>query len=296
MSTRYPAADPAGGAALADGTRTGAVHLTVTDRERSAAFYRDAIGLRPHRDEERASALGAGGEDLVVLHENRSAQPPGRHAGLYHFALLHPSREQLADAALRVATTRTPISGASDHGVSEAIYLPDPDGNGIELYADRRRDTWASEDGSRRIVMYTEPLDLDGLLSVAPASEPASQADDGLTMGHVHLHVADVAQALAFYRDVIGFELMASIPQAAFLSAGGYHHHLGANTWRGEGVPPAPGGAVGLRHWTLLLDGPDEPARMLERVNAAGISHEERDGGLMLGDPSGNAVLAVPAA
>src|SRR5687768_4981514 len=122
--------------------RLGAAHLTVSDLDRSVGFYQDALGLRQHRREGAVAALGTGGEDLLVLHEEPGARPAGRHAGLYHFALLFPSREELARAVQRLADTRTPISGASDHGVSEAIYLPDPDGNGIELYADRPRDAW----------------------------------------------------------------------------------------------------------------------------------------------------------
>src|SRR3954471_5795757 len=127
---------------LAPETRLGAVELTVTDLDRSVPFYEQAIGLRTHRREEGRAALGAGAEDLLVLVEDPAARPAGRHAGLYHFALLHPSREELARAAARLARTRTPIQGASDHGTHEAIYLPDPDGNGIELAADRPREQW----------------------------------------------------------------------------------------------------------------------------------------------------------
>src|SRR4051812_13573311 len=127
---------------LPETLRLGPVHLTVTDLDRSVAFYEDSMGLRLHRREDPVAAMGAGEEDLLFLHEEPGARPAGRHAGLYHYALLHPSREELARAAARLVSTKTPISGASDHGISEAIYLPDPDGNGIELAADRGRDRW----------------------------------------------------------------------------------------------------------------------------------------------------------
>ena len=142
--------------------RLGAAHLTVTDLDRSVGFYQDALGLRQHRREDGVAALGAGGEDLLVLHEDPRARPAGRHAGLYHFALLFPTREELARAVQRLALTRTPISGASDHGVSEAIYLPDPDGNGLELAADRPREAWPADWGDLR----PEPLDMPGLIGL----------------------------------------------------------------------------------------------------------------------------------
>jgi catechol 2,3-dioxygenase len=250
--------------------RLGAVHLTVSDLDRSVAFYQDALGLRQQRREDPVAALGAGGEELVVLHEEPGARPAGRHAGLYHYALLFPSREELARAVGRLAATRTPLDGASDHGVSEAIYLSDPDGNGIELYADRPREAWPPAPPGERIGMYTRALDLDDLLTTTAGEQPVRHAGDGLRMGHVHLHVGDLEAARAFYVDVLGFEVMASLPSALFLAAGGYHHHLGANTWRGEGVGPAPAGTVGLREWTLVLE-PDALAAIRARLSAAGL-------------------------
>ncbi len=222
--------------------RLGAVHLTVSDLDRSVAFYEEAIGLRPHGREGAVASMGAGGEDLVVLHEEAGARRAGRHAGLYHYALLFPSREELARAALRLAATKTPIQGASDHGTHEAIYLPDPDGNGIELAADRPRELWP------RPLEYTggpHPLDLDGLLAAVAGEEPRREAGPGLAVGHVHLHVGELERGVGFYRDVLGFELMTFMPgAAAFVSAGGYHHHLAFNIWRGYGVPPGRTGWV----------------------------------------------------
>src|SRR5215208_2293540 len=170
---------PAGAAtapALPAALRLGAVHLTVTDLDRSVGFYRDAIGLRLYSREGAGAAMGAGGEHLLVLHEAPLARPAGRHAGLYHFALLHPCREELARALVRLANTRTRIEGASDHGISEAIYLPDPDGNGIELAADRPRAAWPEGWDGR-----PEPLDLHALLGVVAGEEPR-RADPGLVV------------------------------------------------------------------------------------------------------------------
>lgn len=248
--------------------RLGAAHLTVTDLDRSVGFYQDALGLRRHRRDDGVAALGAGGEDLLVLHEDPGARPAGRHAGLYHFALLFPSREELARAVQRLALTRTPISGASDHGVSEAIYLPDPDGNGIELYADRPRDAWPPPSGpDERVGMFTRALDVHDLLATIAGEEPVRHAGEGLRMGHMHLHVGDLEAARAFYADRLGFEVMTAYPGALFLAAGGYHHHLGVNTWRGEGVPRAPAGTVGLREWTILLE-PADLAAVRDRLGA----------------------------
>jgi catechol 2,3-dioxygenase len=229
--------------------------------------------------------MGAGQDDLVVLVEDPDAVPAGRHAGLYHFALLHPSRTELARAVGRLVETRTAIDGASDHGVSEAIYLPDPDGNGIELYADRPRDAWPPVDAAGRITMFTEPLDLRDLMALVTGELATPRASEGLVVGHVHLHVGDTRQALGFYGDVVGFDLMAVYPGAVFMAAGGYHHHLGANAWRGQGVPPAPANAVGLRRWTVVLDGPGSLARLRERLTAAGVLHDASAGEVVVVDP-----------
>jgi catechol 2,3-dioxygenase len=276
-------------------THPGKVSLTVTDLDRSVGFYQDAIGLRVQGRENGTAAMGAGGEDLVVLEENPRARPPGRTSGLYHFALLHPSREELASALRRLAIRRAPMQGASDHGVSEALYLPDPDGNGIELYADRPREAWPPPSPGLQVGMFTAPLDVEDLLRAAPGEEPPRHADQRLTLGHVHLHVGDMDEAMRFYRDVIGFDSMAELPGAAFVSAGGYHHHVGLNTWQGEGAPPAPADAVGLRWWTLLLDGGEELAALRGRLEAAGIPAEEHPEGLLVRDPSGTALVLAAA-
>jgi catechol 2,3-dioxygenase len=268
--------------------RLGPVDLTVHDLDRAVAWYQQSLGLRVHRLEEGVAELGDGTDTTVILHEDPQAQPAGRHAGLYHYALLYPSREELARAIVRLVSTRTPIDGASDHETHEAIYLPDADGNGIELAADRPREQWPDHLG---YAGGPKPLDVDDLLSTVSGEEPAAQVGPGLRVGHLHLHVGDIERALAFYRDLIGFELMTLLPTAAFISAGGYHHHLGLNTWRGEGVPPAPAGAVGLQHWTVELPGEQELQQLRERIEAAGIETEDHDGGLLVRDPWNNALL-----
>ena len=275
---------------LAAGLRLGATHLTVSDLTRAVDFYERAIGLSVSGREEGRAALGAEGEDLLVLHELPAARPPGRHAGLFHVAILFPSRLELARALRRVLESGGALQGASDHGVSEALYLADPDGNGLELYADRPREDWPRTDGGG-LAMVTEPLDLHGLLAELDDAAPAL-APPGTTIGHNHLHVADLDAAVAFYRDVVGFELMQTFGHSAgFLSAGGYHHHLGVNTLAGVGVPPAPPDAVGLRHWTVVLADPAERATLGERLRAARAQADEREVGLFTRDPSGNAVL-----
>jgi catechol 2,3-dioxygenase len=290
--TTGPAAE--GVSTLPATLRLGPVSLTVTDLDRSVAWYQSALGLRVHRHDADVAALGDGEQDVLLLHEDAAAAQPGRHSGLYHYALLYPTREELARAALRLAATRTPIQGASDHGTHEAIYLPDPDGNGIELAADRPREQWPTPE-QEFSAGGPRPLDFDALLATVAAEEPSAQVRPGLRMGHVHLHVADVSAGLAFYRDVLGFDVWALLPSAAFVAAGGYHHHLGFNTWRGEGIPPQPAGVVGLRHWTVVLEQVDDVAAVRDRVRSAGIASQDVTGGFAVTDPFGMTVRVVAA-
>ena len=271
--------------------RLGPTHLTVSDLDGSIAFYENALGLQ-RRDRDHATAsLGAGGEDLLVLVGEPGAHPAGRHAGLYHYALLFDSRAELARAVRRLAETRTRIEGASDHGVSEAIYLRDPDDNGIELYADRPRGEWpAPTQPGERVGMYTIGLDLKALLATTDGEDPRPQAGPGLRTGHLHLHVGDIDQGLAFYRDVLGFDVMVNLGSAAFVSAGGYHHHLGFNVWMGRDVKPPPPGTAGLRHWTVVLDSAEDVAAVRTRAKAAGVEVADYDGGFLVRDPWGTGV------
>ena len=267
--------------------RLGPAELVVSDLERSVTWYEEALGLRVRTRGDGSAALGAGGdEDLLVLHEDRAARPAGRHAGIFHYALLFPSREDLARAVLRLAATRTPITGASDHGVSEAIYLRDPDGIGVELYRDLPRDQWPPpQRPGERVGMYTEPLDVQDLLATVAGEEARTENDAGVVMGHVHLHVGDVDRGLAFYRDVVGFGLIGTYPGAAFVAAGDYHHHVAFNVWQGEGVPPQPEHVTGLRNWTIVLDDDADVAAARDRLAAVGAVVGDDDERVVARDP-----------
>jgi catechol 2,3-dioxygenase len=281
-----------GGALLADATRLGGVGLQVTDLDRSLDFYTRVIGLTLRERDGSIAALGAGGEDLVTLHADPAARP-AHGSGLYHYALLFGSREELAQAARRVAESATPIDGASDHGTHEAIYLPDPDGIGIELAADRPREQWPDvRSGELFAAGAPQPLDVGALFATIDEEPTRPLAGDGLTMGHVHLHVGDLDAASRFYLDGLGFELMMGMPTALFVSAGGYHHHVAYNVWRGAGAPPASAGSIGLRHWTLVTAGAGEQAAVRERLSTLGVALEEgQAGGTLARDPFGIAVL-----
>ena len=270
--------------------RLGPVHLTVADLDRSVAWYQRALGLKLYRREKGSAELGDGEETVVVVREDPHARPPSRTAGLYHYALLYPSREELARAALRLSATQTPIQGASDHGTHEAIYLADADGNGIELAADRSREQWPTGLGYDR---GPAPLDSDSLLATVVDEQPPEQVGAGLRVGHLHLHVGGIDEAIAFYSGVIGFELQANIGTAAFVSAGGYHHHLGFNVWRGQGVGPPPPHTIGLRHWTVELPA-DALAEVRTRVQQAEIEPEPSDHGFIVRDPWQTAILFRP--
>jgi catechol 2,3-dioxygenase len=282
--------DTSPAATLPAALRLGAVDLTVADVDRAVAWYQRALGMRVHRHDAGEAELGDGTTTVVVLHEDPLARPAGRHAGLYHYALLYPSRQELARAALRLAATQTPIQGASDHRTHEAIYLPDADGNGIELAADRPREQWPAGlgyDGG------PAALDFDALLSTVAAEAATPHVGEGLRVGHLHLHVGDIERGLAFYRDVIGFEEQANLGSAAFVSAGGYHHHLGFNVWNGRGVGPAPEHATGLRRWTVELPEDADVAAVRTRVEAAGIEAGPADGGFLVRDPWRTAMAIV---
>ena len=292
--TQTPATEsPGGGAVLPATLRLGPVDLTVRDLDRAVACYQRALGLRVHRHDSTEAELGDGTETVVMLHEDPAARPAGRHAGLYHYALLYPSREELARAALRLMATRTPIEGASDHRTHEAIYLPDGDGNGIELAADRPREEWPPDLG---YAGGPAPLDTESLLATVQGEAPRDHVGEGLRMGHLHLHVGDIDEGLAFYRDVLGFELRANLGSAAFVSAGGYHHHLGFNVWRGRGVGPAPDHTVGLRHWTVELPTDDDVAAVRGGVQDAGQAVEPFPSGFLVHDPWRTAVAFVSTA
>jgi catechol 2,3-dioxygenase len=275
----------------------GPLRLTVADAVGVAAFYERAVGLRRLAGADAADGgvvrLGAAGDAraLVELVEDAAAPPRARRScGLFHLALLVPDRGALAQALRRVTLAGWRLDGASDHLVSEALYLSDPEGNGIELYRDRPPAEWR-RDANGELAMATLPLDLEDLLTAAPAEQP----DDGMpadtTLGHVHLQVSDLATAEAFYVDALGFEVtVRSYPGALFVAAGGYHHHLGLNTWASAGGPPADPTARGLRDFAIHFGDAGERDRATSRLAEAGYAlREERDAAVAT-DPFGIAV------
>jgi catechol 2,3-dioxygenase len=274
-------------------TSIGPVALTVADLSEVRSFYEEAIGLQPLPGAGERVQLGAGDTPVVELIEDAEAppRPPGT-TGLFHLAILVPSRLELARALRRVANAGWRFSGASDHLVSEALYLQDPEGNGIEIYRDRPREEWPESDGELR--MDTIPLDLQGLLLELPdgGEEADGRIAAGTRIGHVHLNVADLAAAEELYVGALGFEVtVRGYPQALFVSAGGYHHHIGLNSWAGEGAPAPPSGSRGLRWFEILLPTPEAVAETERRIASAGIEAARQEDALRLSDPSGNALV-----
>lgn len=274
---------------LPEQTRLGYVQLVVPDLKRSLAFYQDVLGFQIHRTKKNVAHLGAGAEDILVLTENPDATMPRRATGLYHFAILTPSRFELA-RALRNFIQHDIELAFGDHIVSEAIYFSDPDGNGIEVYRDRPRSEWYDKNGN--FVMGTLPVDVRGVLSELDNETDVWQGlHRDTVLGHMHLKIANVNREAAFYRDVIGFDEMANMGSAAFVSAGGYHHHLGMNNWESANAVPPPPDAAGLQYFTLILPNADELTRVTNRVLQAGVALDETDAGLLVRDRSHNGMV-----
>jgi catechol 2,3-dioxygenase len=277
--------------------RIGSATLAVSDLGRSADFYERVLGLAVRSSGDEQARLGPEPERTALTLERLShAQPlQPSSTGLYHVAWLHPSRAALADTVRRVLAAGWPIEGASDHGVSEAIYLSDPDGLGIEIYADRPRERWPrSADGSFR--MFTAPLDVDDLLAQS-RDDPRPQIAAGTGIGHVHLKVADVSLASAFYGGALGFEQQAALPSAAFLSAGGYHHHVGLNSWQSAGGEPAPDDAPGLRLVRFELASPEAVADVERSVadDRRSPAPRRENGSVLVRDPDGQLLAFAQA-
>jgi catechol 2,3-dioxygenase len=276
-------------------TRPGPVTLRVADLGTEAAFYEQTVGLELSDSSSNRAVLGAGAEPLVVLDAVPGAPPrPRGTSGLFHLAIVVPDRVELARSLARIAEERWPLAGASDHLVSEALYLSDPEGNGIEIYRDRPKERWPHEDGELR--MATLPLDLDSVMSeLGGAEEGSNGAAPGTRIGHVHLNVSDLGEAEDFYADTLGLDVtVRGYPGALFLSAGGYHHHVGVNTWQSEGGPPPPAGSRGLESFALLVPD-DELAGLRDQLRRAGAPVEETPDGIATEDPSGNALVLAAA-
>ncbi|HWE60773.1 MAG TPA: VOC family protein [Chloroflexota bacterium] len=274
-------------------TQPGLLSLTVADLARSLAFYTQAIGLTVLEQDAARATLGVAGTPLLLLTEQQGARPWPRdrasYTGLYHFAILLPERADLGRWLRHWLELGLPLPGQGDHLVSEALYLSDPDENGIEIYRDRPRSEWQWVQGQVR--MAADPVDIQGLLAEAErAGEPWIGMPAGTRLGHMHLQVGDIAQAARFYHEILGFDIVAHMPTALFVSAGGYHHHIGMNTWHSRGAEPAPAGTAGLRFFTIDL--PTEEARqaVIDRIAAAGIPYTQTADRVLVQDPWQNTI------
>ena len=269
---------------LPSDTHLGRARLRVGDLQRALAFYRGVLGLKVSRDEGSTLTLG----DLLVLEEHPGiARRPPRPVttGLYHVALLVPSRRELGRSLLGLHQAGYPLRGMSDHAVSESLYLDDPDGNGLEIYADRPRSMWPVRDGV--VQMTVDPMDVEGVIAAGrERPEPWAGLSPETVVGHVHFTVAGLKPAVAFYRDVIGFDVMMSVPSLVAVSAGGYHHHLNLNTWAGEQAAQDSDRVAGLSGWELRVPDGNERKALIERVTAAGALAPSSNG-VSARDPDG---------
>ncbi len=277
-----------------DDTHLGVVHLTVRDLPKLTAYYRDNLGLRVHRETPGFVAMGTGGADLLHLTGSPDAPRPARTSGLYHFCLRVPERRDFARWLAHLAETQTPLAGLVDHRFSEAIYLDDPEGNGIELNWDRPRSEWP--DPSIVIRLGNGRLDTPGLDALMDGAAPWTGAPPETDVSHIHLHVGSLDEAERFYVGVIGLTRIMDFPgQAVFTSAGGYHHHVAFNVWNGRNIPPKPEGGAGLRSYTIALVSDAERHTVLDRAATAGFAATETPAGPLLRDPAGNGVVLTVA-
>jgi catechol 2,3-dioxygenase len=270
---------------LPDATHVGAVRLQVSDLQRSIAYYERVLGFRTFSVTSDQASLGpiGDGPPFLFLHTAAGVKPARRGAlGLYHFAILLPEQAALGSFAAHLSDLRVRV-GMADHFVSEAFYLWDPDGLGIEVYADRPRSEWRER--NRELVMTTEPLDVQRLVT-ASAGRPWDGMPAGTTIGHVHLHVGDLDAAERFYHSALGLDKTVwSYPGALFLAAGGYHHHLGTNVWSAE--PPSRDDEARLIDWELVVPGEEDAAAAARSLRAAGYDAPARDGLVTTTDPWG---------
>lgn len=277
----------------------GAVEIAVTDGDRALRFYRDYLGLTPLPSIDDAIRMGVPGRELVVLHPGAGGPVVPRTSGLYHLAILVPDRRELARAIGRLARLRWE-QFPTDHVMTKADYLWDPDGNGIEVYTESPEDgtmgmvngSFGAWDRDGRPRSGRDPIDLEELFSHLREDDPLdAPMPDATKMGHVHLHVANVDDALRFYHDLVGFDVMGHAPGVGFISAGGYHHHLGLNEWAGHGARPAPPGSAGLRRYTIELPTQSDLDAVVTRLEQGEVRVGEEDGGFVALDPSSNRVL-----
>lgn len=263
------------------------VSIKVKNLENALTFYQNIIGFKVLEKSAGKAILTTNGKTpLLTLEQPADVIPkPDRSAGLYHFAILLPSRTDLSVFLRHLLETGYPL-GAADHYVSEALYLNDPDGNGIEVYRDRPSDEWTWNNGL--VDMATEQLDANGILAESDA-EWTGLPEDTL-MGHIHLHVNDLKKADEFYTKGLGFQVVSYYPQAVFLSTGGYHHHIAINTWQGAGAPTPPKNSVGLNWYTLVY--PDDAARekVIQQLQQVGAEISKEANYYVTTDPAGNQI------
>ncbi|SFK78153.1 catechol 2,3-dioxygenase [Paenibacillus sp. 1_12] len=276
-------------------TVLGKVHLKVSNLARSIQFYKEVVGLQVLDQTVDSARFTVDGQKvLLVIQEVTGAIVPRRSsAGLYHFAILVPNRKALGLSLKNLIHSGIHI-GQADHLVSEALYIADPDNNGIEIYRDRPRESW-KRDAQGNYKMATDPIDWDGLLAEA-GDEPWTGLPPGTIIGHIHLHVSDLQQSKAFYIDILGFTIEldgAANMGALFIAAGGYHHHIGLNIWAGVGAPLAPAESTGLAYFTVVVPDSTELQAVLERVERAGIAVTKLDGAWALKDPTGIEIRLV---
>jgi len=268
----------------------GEVNIKVKNLENALTFYQNIIGFKVLEKTERKAVLTSDGNTpLLTLEQPVDVIPKtGRTSGLYHFAILLPSRADLSVFLRHLIQTGYPL-GAADHYVSEAFYLNDPDGNGIEVYRDRPSSEWTWK--NNLVEMATEQLDAEGILAESDAEW--NGLPSGTVMGHIHLHVGDLQKAEEFYTKGLGFDVVSYYPQAVFLSTGAYHHHIAINTWQGAGVPTPPKNSVGLNWYTLVF--PDEATRekVMKQLQQIGAPLEKDTDFYVTSDPSGNQIRLV---
>ncbi|MED4224034.1 VOC family protein [Neobacillus cucumis] len=265
----------------------GEVNIKVKNLENSITFYQNIIGFQILEQSERKAVLTADGKTpLVTLEQPADVIPKqGRTSGLYHFAILLPSRADLGGFLRHIIQTGYPL-GAADHYVSEALYLEDPDGNGIEVYRDRPSSEWTWKNDL--VNMATEQLDAEGILASSVAEWDGLPS--GTIMGHIHLHVGDLEKAKEFYTKGLGFDVVSYYPQAVFLSSGGYHHHVAINTWQGAGAPTPPKNSVGLKWYTLVFPSEGAREKVIKQLKLLGAPISKEGNDYVTSDPAGNLI------
>lgn len=279
---------------IAPATTVGVVTLGVADLAMMKRYYNEIIGLDLLENAGNTAVLGVDSSPIVRLEARPNGKQYKNAVGLYHLAILLPSREALGQWLKHyIEKSGRMVDGAGDHFVSEALYLSDPEGNGIEIYRDRPRDTWQfAPDGT--VVMGTVAVDLPAVIGAADPA-PFSGMPTGTTLGHVHLQVNNIPETTRFYQDVIGLDYMVGMPTATFLSAGGYHHHLGANTWHSANASKPPEGSLGLINFTLLLPNTNAKSALLANLDKSDVPIQNSEAGESVEDPSGIVAILTTA-